>query len=298
MNTNKITLSAIVLVALLGLFLTISVAQAQEAAPNASGANGSEESAPAAVGANDSEGSGLIPGGQGSDENEGTGIIPNGNGANNDEVGGTDNNNPSTPGDGDNDNGNGSNGSNSRNRSSGNSVVVANTSGLPVLIRIKNCSYVNDYLKLGGANSASEVSKLQLFLKNSEKIDVDVNGIFDQKTFEAVKAFQAKYVDEIMLPWGVTTPTGQVYYTTKKKINEIFCKSNFSLTAEQTAQIEAYRKGIADGTIELDANGSPVNATGTIPLLPEVGSTGGSQAAAVGSFASKIWGFIKWLFGY
>ena len=153
-------------------------------------------------------------------------------------------------------------------------------------------------MKLDGTNSVAEVTKLQTFFKNTEKLDVDINGKFDQKTFDAVKAFQAKYVNEIMAPWGVNTPTGQVFYTTKKKINEIYCKSTFALTPAQIAQIEAYRKGLVDGTIEVDANGSEINATGTIPLLPEVGSTESSQTASVAGFGTRIWNFVKWLFGY
>ena len=308
MKINKITLSAIVLIALFGLFLAVSVAQAQEAVPNASGANGSEESAPSAVGANaseegtpsgqgtnDSEGGAIIPNTGGTNDSEGGAIIPNGNGANNDEVGGTDDN--VTPPTGDEDDENSNNGSGSRSNR-GNSSPLAVTSVKPILITLGSCSYISDYLKLDGVNNAAEVTRLQTFLKNTEKLDVDINGIFDQKTFEAVKAFQAKYVDEIMLPWGVTTPTGQVFYTTKKKINEIYCKSTFSLTPDQIAQIEAYRKGIADGTIVVDADGTIINATGTIPLSPEVGTAGDSQTASVGGFGTKIWNFIKWLFGY
>lgn len=304
MNINKITLSTIVLVALLGLFLTISVVKAQEVTPNASGANGSEESAPVAVGANaseegtpsnqganENEAPAIIPGGQGSDENEGAGIIPNGSGANNDEVSGTDDNTPSNPSNPSNGGGNGGSGSSSRNGRSSSA-----TSTLPLLTSIGNCLYINDYLKLDGVNNTAEVTKLQTFLKNTEKLDVDINGKFDQKTVDAVKAFQAKYVNEIMAPWGVNTPTGQVFYTTKKKINEIYCKSTFALTPAQIAQIEAYRKGIVDGTI--DVNGSEVTATGTIPLLPEVGSTDASQTASVAGFGTRIWNFVKWLFGY
>ncbi len=162
-----------------------------------------------------------------------------------------------------------------------------------------SCVYLLGYLKLGGQNNPSEVTKLQTFLKNIEKIDVDSNGIFDTKTFEAVKAFQEKYLGDVMGPWGVTTPTGQVWYTTKKKINEIYCKAPFALTAEQTAEINAYKNGLANGTITVDTNGSIINSTSTIP---EVGSNdnNSSQVAAAGgtSVGAKIWNFIKWLFGY
>lgn len=165
----------------------------------------------------------------------------------------------------------------------------------------EECAYLNEYLRFGGTNPSSEVIKLQLFLRDIEKLDVSATGIFDQKTLDAVKEFQAKYVDEIMYPWGVSTPTGQVWYTTKKKINEIYCKTNLPLTAEQLSKIEAYRKGLENGTINVDANGNIINSIGTDSTLPEVGiDNNDSQTASIAntSFGKKIWNFIKWLFGY
>jgi hypothetical protein len=83
------------------------------------------------------------------------------------------------------------------------------------------CSYLNDYLSIDSNNTEMEVIKLQAFLLNTEGLNVDINGKFDQKTFNAVKAFQKKYASEILSPWGSSIPTGKVFYTTKKKINEI-----------------------------------------------------------------------------
>ena len=191
-------------------------------------------------------------------------------------------------------NGNGGNGGGGRRNSS------SSTSTLPVLGDIGQCSYLSSYLKLGGNNPQDQVLKLQAFLASVENLPVTATGIFDEQTFEGVKSFQAKYVTEILAPWGVTTPTGQVWYTTKKKVNEVFCKANFALTPAQIAEIEAYRLGIANGAV--DALGNPLdpNATGTIPLLPEVGNASGtnSQTAALGdlSIFQKFVNFLKWLF--
>jgi len=161
---------------------------------------------------------------------------------------------------------------------------------------IANCSYLTTYLKFGGNNNPGEVTKLQTFLKNIENIDVDINGQFDQKTLDAVKAFQAKYVNDTMVPWGVTTPSGEVFYTTQKKVNEIYCRTNLTLSAGQLATIEAYKDSISNGIISSENDS---NATGTIQLSPEVGSNSNSQVAALAnSFFGKIWSFIKWIFGY
>lgn len=179
------------------------------------------------------------------------------------------------------------------------------------------CSYLNDYLRIDWKNDVTEVTKLQLFLKNMEKLDVDINGVFDNKTFEAVKAFQAKYLNETMSPWGSNNPTGQVFYTTKKKINEIFCNTTLYLTPEQIAQIQAYKNGISNSLIVNNVNnnsnnnsnspvginisGSDILSSSSIPFTPEIGSNDNeNQTANVADagFFGKIWNFIKWLFGY
>jgi len=185
-------------------------------------------------------------------------------------------------------NGGGRGGSSNRNR---NTTLVATP-----IINGANCTYLTSYLNFDGNNDASEVTKLQTFLKNNEKLNVDINGKFDQKTLDAVKAFQAKYVADTMAPWGVTTPTGQVFYTTKNKINELVCNSKLALSASQLSTIESYKSNVSNGTV----NTISETATGTDSLSPVVGSNDNSQTASAAgtSFAGKIWKFVKWIFGY
>lgn len=197
----------------------------------------------------------------------------------------------------------GSSGGRSTNRTTGGiTTTVATNTNLPTLINISDCTYITEYMKFGRANNSAEVTKLQKFLRDTEELDVEVTGNFDEKTKSAVESFQAKYVDEIMLPWGVTTPTGQVWYTTKNKINEIYCKKNFSLTAEQLAEIEAYRNGIVDGTLTVDAEGNIINTNDDSTTTTEVGSIteDNSQVAGVAGSGvlGKIWAWILWLFGF
>jgi uncharacterized phage protein gp47/JayE len=99
-----------------------------------------------------------------------------------------------------------------------------------------------------------------------------------------------------MAPWGVTTPTGQVFYTTKNKINELVCNSKIALTASQLSTIESYKSNVSNGTV----NTISETATGTDSLSPVVGSNDNSQTASAAgtSFAGKIWKFVKWIFGY
>jgi hypothetical protein len=187
--------------------------------------------------------------------------------------------------------------SSSGSRANNSSVILAISSSTNKIIAstAASCNYLSSYLKIDGDNDSNEVTKLQAFLKNIENINVDINGKFDDKTFEGVKVFQAKYIEETMAPWGSRTPSGQVFFTTKKKINEVYCKSSFALTAEQLAQINSYKNNLAQGIIGIN----PATSTGTSTINSEIGSIdNSSQVAAVGaSVGGKLWNFVKWLFG-
>jgi hypothetical protein len=91
-------------------------------------------------------------------------------------------------------------------------------------------------------NSSLEVLKLQAFLINFEgHSSVLLTGVFDQATFDAVSAFQVKYSNDVLEPWGYTGPTGYAYILTLKKINEIYCQRIFPLTQAQLDEIVAFR---------------------------------------------------------
>lgn len=201
----------------------------------------------------------------------------------------------------------------SGNGSGGTSVSVgaggsASTNGsgaaLPVLTNVSQCQYLSSYMKIGQINSSAEVTKLQNFLNSSEGMNMPVTGIFDSATLAAVNAFQAKYSTDVLLPWGTKNPTGQVFYTTTKKINELYCKSTFSLTPAQIAYIEAYRTSVQNHTAPLSSEvglSGTKNATttGSANLASNSTSTNDSQVAAAGktSVAINIWNFVKRIFG-
>jgi hypothetical protein len=84
------------------------------------------------------------------------------------------------------------------------------------------------YLRLGRKNDAGETVKLQNFLNSNLGTSLK-SGIFDQDTFSAVENFQTKYWEEVLKPWvpfGLPTdhtPTGYVYKTTQREINNLYC---------------------------------------------------------------------------
>lgn len=124
--------------------------------------------------------------------------------------------------------------------------------------------YIVDNLRQNRTNNTKEVRKLQSFLGTHEGDVVEETGRFDSSTVAAVKRFQEKYASEILAPWGLSRPTGNVYHTTRKKINELYCENTriFDLTQEQLDEIMKYRSSspIEQEAVEWKGNvgGEPV----------------------------------------
>jgi hypothetical protein len=127
-----------------------------------------------------------------------------------------------------------------------------------------SCAYLREYLRLGAKNNPTEVTKLQLFLRNEEGFStLAVTGFFDITTDIAVREFQDRYAADVLTPWDLPGNTGYVYYTTQKKINELHCKRAFLLNEAQLAEIAAFR--------ELINRTENKNGTGGEAPLPLVG---------------------------
>src|SRR3989344_5411786 len=104
------------------------------------------------------------------------------------------------------------------------------------------CFYLRDYMRRDFNNNPVEVLKLQGFLRNFEgHSNLALTGVFDQATFDAVSAFQLKYREDILEPWGHTDSTGYVYILSLKKVNEIYCLRIFPLQQAQINEITAFR---------------------------------------------------------
>ncbi len=94
----------------------------------------------------------------------------------------------------------------------------------------KECPHFTKYLKVGDIDD--EVRKIQIFLKDQGLYYGPINGVFGSDLKRAIEAFQARYADEILKPWGIDKPTGYWYKTTRKKAN--------------------YLAGCAEGAVVLD----------------------------------------------
>ncbi len=77
--------------------------------------------------------------------------------------------------------------------------------------------------RLDKGDEGEAVEKLQQCLSQWDDIypDKEITGYFGAKTEKAVIAFQEKYKEEILDPWGFEQGTGIVSETTQKKLNEL-----------------------------------------------------------------------------
>ncbi len=84
-------------------------------------------------------------------------------------------------------------------------------------------AYLSTYLREGYNNSSQDMRRLEEFLNEYENEDLVVNGVFDSSDVMAVERFQEKYRSEVLAPWGLSSPTGYVYQTTRDHINRLYC---------------------------------------------------------------------------
>ena len=166
------------------------------------------------------------------------------------------------------------------------------------------CTIVTGNMRYGANNNINEVVALQNFLKNVEKLNVDVNGIFDLKTQNAVIAFQNKYSDVVLAPWGLRSGTGYVYITTIKKINQIACNQPLTLNASELAIINSYKnrtQGAATISVEPNTATTEItidnSASNNDVVVEKVENTGENTASvAKASILSRFWNFLVYLF--
>ena len=196
--------------------------------------------------------------------------------------------------------------------SSGSTILAVSTAGAgaPAFSTVTFCPLITSYMRLGANNDGQQVARLQAFMKDSQELDVDVTGIFDQKTDAAVRAFQTEYLADTMNPWGANLASGYVYITTSKKINELACNTPLTLSAPDMAIIDAYKAqqdqdGLTGAPVgQTSPNtlfaSSTLNGSSTPPAQQvgqgvDIGSANVAAAANV-TIPERVWNFIKGLF--
>lgn len=93
------------------------------------------------------------------------------------------------------------------------------------ILEIPCAPYLTRTISTRGPNNRMDVVKLQLFLTRHTGASLTVTGTYNAATVAAVKKFQAQYASEILAPYRLTRPTGNVGYATREKINDVVCAS-------------------------------------------------------------------------
>ena len=146
------------------------------------------------------------------------------------------------------------------------------------------CSpYMTQYIFPDGVKSSAEISKLQTFLKEVEKLPVTVTGLYDAQTIAAVSAFQARYTTDVLTPWGSNIPSGIVYISTLKKINSIVCNLPILFSQAELATMQSFKDRFAfsGGT---NGNLSPLQAF----LLREQAARAQAQRLAAAKASANV----------
>jgi hypothetical protein len=170
-----------------------------------------------------------------------------------------------------------------------------------------NGPLIASFMRAGADNDQEQVKLLQAFLSGEMGTTTPVTGLFDEQTEAAVKAFQLKYADEILAPWGISEPTGQVYLLTQWKINGIACPAldapkpavppvSQSDEADEDENISSAAVAPVAGSVTLTDTKTDENAVSASGSEQQV-----AAAAAASTTASSTPGwfgrFVNWLFG-
>src|SRR3989338_704439 len=142
-------------------------------------------------------------------------------------------------------------------------------------------AYLTAFIRSGRANDPEQVRRLQTVLRDFEGAQVAVNGVYDGATLVAVHAFQSKYAADILAPWAINQSTGYVYLTTRKKINEIYCRNTkqFPLSAAEL--------GVILHTLQSEVGAQPSSTLGT--PAPSSAGSGRVQSSASGELQPPPW---------
>ena len=158
--------------------------------------------------------------------------------------------------------------------------------------------YLLKFIKLGADNDPVEVKKLQSFLNGYLGLNLPVNGIYDQATYEAVKQFQLLLKNEVLAPWVIINclpseniATGYVYRTTTRAINNIFCSTPIPDVSDERCVGGIIIGFDGEGAVLGEATTTPTTTTVTTPLetTEETGTNIAQENGVVKSPQNWLW---------
>lgn len=152
------------------------------------------------------------------------------------------------------------------------------------------CNYLTDNLRIDFNNDTEQVLRLQAFLKVYAYDSVELTGQFGETTLRAVENFQRQHADDVLEPWGYESdePTGYVYITTRKKINEIYCGQNLSLSQSDQTEIQNYRQKLNRWRAQGASFETPEYLANYYQQQPDVGMGGADVSINEDSEAGSV----------
>lgn len=116
-------------------------------------------------------------------------------------------------------------------------VFISPIDGTEVVCKVNSKTF-NQYLRINSKdNDSNQVKLWQAFLNKEVDAKLPITGYFGKLTFEAVKAFQSKYAQEVLIPWDIDSPTGYIYKSTLHKANTLLGCDGISTTLDNGAII-------------------------------------------------------------
>ncbi len=86
--------------------------------------------------------------------------------------------------------------------------------------------YLTGYIRRGWPNDMQEVRKLEQFLNLFQREKLIVDGIYQIRDEQAVRRFQSMYAKQILAPVGLRFATGIVSFSTRARVNAMWCKGS------------------------------------------------------------------------
>lgn len=130
----------------------------------------------------------------------------------------------------------------------------------------RKCDYLTGFAWIGKVNNANEVIKIEMFLNDFEGESLEQDGIYEIADYDAISKFQRKYTNDVLSVWNINQPTGNVYISTRKKINEVYCGKSISYTESELNEIEAAKNRLA---IQVESLTDNTDAASNNLLAPE-----------------------------
>jgi len=175
-------------------------------------------------------------------------------------------------------------------------IVLGVATDTPPVGPNESCDkYLTAFIKSGAKNDENQVRRLQYVLRDFEGAKIAVNGVYDAPTLAAVHAFQMKYAADILTPWGITESTGFTYLTTRKKVNEVYCRSTkqFSLTAAEQQTINASRVGVVSTSATPKSPTAPSNVKTATPATSSQPAPTSDAPEVKKGFWDRIFDVVK-----